>query len=113
MRSKWENGRRFDLARLLSDRIVAPVGGKLFPATRAYTYRQKMQRSFAAELLSPFDAVEAMLEGDYSTENQQEVADYFKVSPLTVRTLLVNHRKIEREELDEEFDIGSATSAVA
>ena len=50
-RSKWETGRRFELARLIGDRLF---GGsrRLFPATQAYSYRQKAQRAFAAELLS-------------------------------------------------------------
>jgi hypothetical protein len=104
LRSKWETGRRFELARLVGDRLLGQPNGKLFPATRAYTYRQKAQRSFAAELLSPFNAIDAMLDGDYSMEAQQDVAEHFRVSPLTIRTLLVNHRRIEREELDEEFD---------
>lgn len=107
-RSKWETGRRFELARLVGDRIVASTGGRLFPATRAHTYRQKMQQSFAAELLSPFDSVDGMLSGDYSTENQQDIADHFQVSELTIRTLLANHRRLEREDLDEEFDDAAA-----
>jgi hypothetical protein len=106
LRSRWETGRRFDLARLLADRLVIPTEGRLHAATRAYTYRQKMQRSFAAELLSPFEAVDAMLAGDYSSEAQAEAAEYFRVSPLTILTLLVNHKRLEREELDE--DIGVA-----
>jgi hypothetical protein len=108
LRSKWRTSRRFELARLLGDRIARPPGGRLFPATRAYTYRQKMQRSFAAELLSPFEAVDEMLGGDYSMENQQDVAEHFDVSPLTIRTLLVNHGRIEREELDGEFEAAAA-----
>jgi hypothetical protein len=108
LRSKWETGRRFDLARLLGDRIVGSSGGKLFPATRAYTYRQKMQRSFAAELLAPFQALDDMLAGDYSAENQQDAADHFNVSELTIRTLLVNHRRLEREDLDGELEAAAA-----
>jgi hypothetical protein len=108
LRSKWKTGRRFELARILGDRVANAASGKLFPATRAYTYRQKMQRSFAAEFLSPFNAVDEMLQGDYSMENQQEVAEHFEVSPMTIRTLLVNHRRIEREEFDEEFETVSA-----
>jgi hypothetical protein len=108
LRSKWETGRRFELARLLGDRIVGPHGARLYPATRAYTYRQKMQRSFAAEFLSPFETVDEMLAGDYSMENQQDVADHFQVSPLTIRTLLVNHGRLQREELDEEFEAAAA-----
>ncbi len=67
-RSKWETGRRFDLARLLGDRLAWSVPGKLLPATRTYTYRQKLQRAFAAELLCPFEALDEMLARDYSSE---------------------------------------------
>jgi hypothetical protein len=106
LRSRWPTGRRFELARLLAERIVAPPPGRLHAATRAYTYRQKMQRSFAAELLSPFAAVDAMLDGDYSAEAQADVAEHFQVSERTILTLLVNHHRVEREELDE--DLGAA-----
>jgi hypothetical protein len=106
LRSRWPTGRRFELARLVADRVIASSHGRLHAATRAYTYRQKMQRSFAAELLSPFEAVDQMLTGDYSGEAQQDVAEHFQVSELTIRTLLVNHHRLEREELDE--DLGAA-----
>lgn len=107
-RSKWRTGRRFELARLLGDRVIRTGRNKLLPATRAYTYRQKVQRSFAAEFLSPFLAVDSMLGYDYSMENQQDVAEHFQVSPLTVRTLLVNHGRLDREEVDGEFDTSAA-----
>jgi hypothetical protein len=103
LRSRWRNGRRFELARLLADRIVTPPYGRLYAATRAYTYRQKMQRSFAAELLSPFATVDAMLAGDYSAEAQADVAEHFQVSERTILTLLVAHHRVEREELDEDL----------
>ena len=60
LRSRWETGRRFEVARLLADRLVARGSDRLRAATRAYTYRQQMQRSFAAELLSPFETVDEM-----------------------------------------------------
>ena len=108
LRSKWHEGRRFELARLLGDRLLAPLSNRLFPATRAYTYRQKMQRAFAAEFLSPFEEVEAILGDDYSSEGQRDAAEHFGVSPLTIRTLLVNHHRIPSEELDEDFDVAVA-----
>jgi hypothetical protein len=108
LRSKWRTGRRFELARLLGDRIMNPVGDKLFPATRSHTFRQKAQRSFAAEFLSPFEEVTARLNGDYSEENRQDVAEHFEVSELTIRTLLVNHHRLERQDLDESLDISIA-----
>ena len=56
-----------------------------------------MQRAFAAELLCPFASVNDMLDADYSEEKQNDVADYFRVSPMTIRTQLVNRRRIDRE----------------
>ncbi len=102
IRSKWETGRRFELARLLGDRVVGPqmhhAGECLLPATRTYSYRQKVQRAFAAEFLGPFANVDEMLDGDYSEEAQNGVADYFRVSPMTIRTQLVNRGRIEVED---------------
>ena len=101
LRSKWKTGRRFELARLIGDRMLGAAGGRpaaerLFPATQAYSYRQKAQRAFAAELLSPFGAVEDILEGDYSEDKQTEAARRFAVSPMTIQTQLVNHGRLDR-----------------
>ena len=100
--SKWETGRRFELARLVGDRLLGDrmdrPAERLFPATRAYSYRQKMQRAFAAELLSPFAAVDEMSGGDYSEDRQNDVAEHFGVSPMTIRTQLVDHGRIDRED---------------
>ena len=95
LRSKWDTGRRFDLARLLGDRVFADrlPGGPdpLSPATRSYSYRQKAQRAFAAELLSPWAAVEEMLGNDYSEENREQVAEYYSVSPMTISSLVLSN----------------------
>lgn len=108
LRSRVPAGRRFELARLLGDRLLGDVADSLLPATRSTTYRQKAQRAFAAELLSPFAQVLGMLDGDFSAESQQEVAEHFKVSELTIRTQLVNHRILDRDELEsEEFSIAA------
>ena len=104
LRPKWEAGRRFELARLLGDGVAAPNDNKLKAATRAYTYRQKMQRSFAAELLIPFEAVADMLHRDFSDELIESAARHFTVSERAVRTLLVNHGCLDREDLDEDFE---------
>ena len=102
LRSRWETGRRYDLARLLGDHIFAEstYGGQepLSPATRSYSYRQKAQRAFAAELLSPWPVVKEMLGSDYSEENQEHVADHFQVSTRTINTLLLNNADIRDED---------------
>ena len=102
LRPKWETGRRFELTRLLGDRVVGCrmhySGERLSPATRTYSYRQKMQRAFAAEFLSPFAMVDEMLQGDYSEEAQSDVAQHFAVSPWTIQAQLVNHGSIDLED---------------
>jgi hypothetical protein len=78
-----QTGRRFNLARLIGDRLI-DASGALHPATRASTYRQKAQRAFAAELLSPFDAVDEFLAGDYSAERQDDAAGVFGLDPTVI-----------------------------
>lgn len=104
LRSKWETGRRFDLARLVGDRLCVDGEEPLLPATQSYTYRQKVQRAFAAELLCPFEAVDAFLGDDLSEERCNDAAERFKVSPLTIRTLLVNNGRIERDAITDALD---------
>ena len=102
LRSRWKTGRRFELARLIGDRVLAARADRpaetLFPATRTYSYRQRAQHAFAAELLSPFAAVDDMLADDLSEDRQTSVAKHFGVSPMTVRTQLVNHGRLDRED---------------
>ena len=101
--SKMETGRRFDLARLIGDLVfqnqLVQSGEPLFPVTRAYSYRQKMQRAFAAELLSPFASVDEMMAEDYSSdEKRHETAKRFRVSEWVVQTQLLNKRRIDRRD---------------
>ena len=98
LRSRWETGRRFDLARLLAERLLRPVGAEpLRAVTRSYTYGQKAQRAFAAEFLAPIDAVDAFLSGDYSEDRQREAADRFQVSSYAIRSPLVNNHRLGRQ----------------
>lgn len=73
LRSQWSSRRRLDLARLIADRLFGAMlpdaPEPMSPVTRSYSYRQKVQRAFAAELLCPRSAVKEMLNHDYSEEN--------------------------------------------
>ncbi|TNY30803.1 hypothetical protein FHY64_16945 [Pelagovum pacificum] len=91
--------RRFALARLIGDQLMNPPGS-LHPAISSSTYRQKAQRSFAAELLAPFSVIDELMAGDYSEEKQQDIADLFDVSPMVINTLLRTHDKIDRDDLE-------------
>jgi Zn-dependent peptidase ImmA (M78 family) len=64
-----------------------------------------MQRAFAAEFLSPFEKVEAITGGDYSSEAQRDTAEHFDVSPLIIRTLLINCHRLPSEELVDDLDL--------
>ncbi|MFC7334338.1 ImmA/IrrE family metallo-endopeptidase [Rhodocista pekingensis] len=96
--TRTEN-RRFELARLIGDRIMRHEGS-LFPVTDARTYRQKAQRAFAAELLAPIAAVKGMAGGDFSEDRQEEIAEHFRVSPMVINRLLKNNRVIDRDPFD-------------
>ena len=104
LNSGYETGRRFHLARLLGDKIAGSVSGPLKVAQRTFTYRQKLQRAFAGEFLCPFEALEEALDGDTSDDAIHEAALHFNVADVTVRTLLVNNRVIDRDSLDD-FDM--------
>ena len=108
LRSNYPTGRRFELARLLGDRIASSLDEPLVPVSGAYTYRQKLQRAFAAELLCPFDALDASLNGDYSEPVQEDAARQFDVSELVVRTQLVNHGRLDRGTLDDAESMSQA-----
>ena len=95
--SSRETGRRFALARIVGDRLFGWTD-RMFPATRSYSYRQKAQRAFAAELLSPFEAVNSMLGEDDTEERQNEIAQHYNVSPRTIESMLVNKGRISCEE---------------
>jgi len=103
LNGRRETSRRFALARLVADSIVADEDERLLPGTRARTDRQKFQRAFAQELLCPFESLreyEFFSEGKPIDDDEiDEAAHYFTVSPLLVKTLLVNKGLLERETL--------------
>lgn len=105
MRAKMATGRRFEIMRLVADHIVAPSDDRLLPATSAKTDRQKFQRAFAQEFLLPFEELVDRLGRPQQTENQindddiEDVAREYDVSPLFVRTALVNKGFLSRDAL--------------
>ena len=102
LNGRRETSRRFALARLVGDSIVALDDERLLPGTHAKTDRQKFQRAFAQDLLCPFNALYEFLSEEKSIGDDEiyEAAQYFTVSPLLIRTTLVNKGILERESLD-------------
>jgi hypothetical protein len=95
-RKRWETPRRFEAARLLGDHLLAPSDELWLPATDFKTFRQRIQRAFAAEFLCPIESLQDYMKRDFSDSAIEEAANRFNVSPLLVRTHLVNNDLIPR-----------------
>lgn len=96
------NGRRFALARIVGDFFNSRVDDRLLPVTNEGTARQKHQRAFAQEFLCPFTDLLEYIESPRPTDEEiDDAADYFKVSPLLVKTTLVNKGVLDRDSLGE------------
>jgi len=100
---KPATSRRFAVSRLIGDNLYADGQDRLLPATNAQTIRQKFQRAFAQAFLCPFDALQDKLGTDVPDDDDiADAADYFKVSPLLVRTVLVNKGMLGRGMLNQQ-----------
>lgn len=101
--SGWQTTRRFTACRLLGGWVSqSDSPERLIPATEAKTSRQQFLRAFAQEFLCPFDALKEHLQTDNPSEDQiDDAARHFGVSPLMVRTTLVNKGVLDRDGLTE------------
>ncbi len=98
--SSWSTSRRFASSRLLGDHLYHSTGERLIPATQAKTSRQQFQRAFAQEFLCPFAALREKIPADQPNDDDiEEAAAHFGVSPLVVKTTLVNKGELDRETL--------------
>lgn len=95
LKSPRPTNRRFNLARVVGDRIFSSSrcisAEPLSPATLSRSYRQKAQRSFAVELLCPWHAIAGRFEGRYDNEDIEQVAEQFQVSEMVVKNVLENN----------------------
>lgn len=96
LRGRSTTGRRFDMARVVGDQVFGHArcvsDEPLSPATRSYSYRQKAQRAFAAELLCPWHAIEGYFEDGFDDDSIDQVAARFQVSERVVENVLDNNR---------------------
>lgn len=92
MTPRTETGRRFAIGRGLFDFIVT---GARVPrlATRALDERQRAGRAFAAELLTPAEAIARKLPADrlLEAEDLEELAAAFRVSTEVIRHQVEKH----------------------
>jgi hypothetical protein len=100
---KYVTSRRFAVTRLIGDQLYARDRELLRPATGAQTVRQKFQRAFATEFLCPFDALQDKLGTETPGDDDiMDSAEHFEVSPLLVRTVLVNKGVLEWNQLSQQ-----------
>ncbi|RDD29692.1 hypothetical protein CR161_02665 [Prosthecochloris sp. ZM] len=88
--SPYETNRRFSLLRVVADQLYSPNADRLLPVTKTKTARQKFQRAFAQAFLCPADQLIDFIGNDFSDEKIDDAAGYFNVSPLLVKSTLVN-----------------------
>jgi hypothetical protein len=95
-----ETTRRFALSRLIGDHLRFTNQDRLRLAADTKTARQKFQRSFAQAFLCPIDSLRERIGTSEPDEDDiAEAAAHFKVSPLMVKTTLVNNGELERDAL--------------
>ncbi len=93
------SARRFEIARMLGDSLLASEQENWLPCTDGKTARQRQQRAFAVEFLCPVREIEDHLGDDYSPTSIERLADRYRISPLAVTSHLVNHGRIAPERL--------------
>jgi hypothetical protein len=91
LRKSYPPARRFELARFLGDALITGSSPESwYVSSDIPTYRQKIQRAFAAEFLCPTEGALEQLNGDYSEPAVEQVAERFGVSPEIVENLIAN-----------------------
>lgn len=91
---------RFFLARMIAGAASLDASEHVIPVTKGDSALQKIERSFAQELLCPWEALDAFTdEQGVDADGILEAAEHFQVSEYVVRTTLVNRGKMSRDQL--------------
>lgn len=92
LKKRHPTGRRFALARIIGDHLLAGDGDRLLPVTDTTTERQQFQRAFAQAFLCPFESLRYHLGSNYPDDDFIEAAaQHFNVSSWLIRSALINH----------------------
>lgn len=92
LKKRHPTGRRFALARIVGDHLLAGASDRLLPVTDMATDRQKFQRAFAQAFLCPFEALQSHLGSKVPDDDFiEDAAQHFEVSSWLVRSALINH----------------------
>lgn len=95
-----EDSQRFYLARVIGAALLSVPNQHVLPVSDVGTALQKLERSFAQELLCPWGDVDAFTD-EHGTDDDgiADAAEHFAVSEQVIRSVLVNKRKLPRSRL--------------
>lgn len=109
LRKKHPLAKRFELARLLGDHLYYQAEEEpCLTCTDLRTSRQKFQRAFAAEFLSPLEGLQEILESDFSESSLEDAAEEYQVSTQTVESMLINNGLMESWHLETPLPYGGS-----
>lgn len=98
--SRRPESQRFHLARVLGCALALQADRQFLPVTASATALQKLERSFAQQLLCPWEALDAFTDEKGVDERGVEAAaEYFEVSEWLILSTLVNRGKLPRDRL--------------
>jgi len=98
--TRREDNQRFYLARLIGAALSASADQHVLPVSDAATALQKLERSFAQELLCPWQDLDAFTdENGTDDDGIADAASHFAVSQRLVVTTLINKGKLPRSRL--------------
>lgn len=97
LQKRHPDSRRFALARIIGDHIMAKGTEKLLPITESHTPRQQFQRAFATEFLCPIESLKDFV-GNRPPDDDllAEAASKYWVSPLLIERALINNGLLQR-----------------
>ena len=91
------DSRRFALARIIGDHIMARSTERLLPITDSHTQRQQFQRAFATEFLCPIESLKEFAGNRVLDDDLiADAAQHYQVSPLLVHRSMINNRLLPR-----------------
>jgi hypothetical protein len=94
------DNQRFYLGRLIAAALLAPASDNVLPITNAATAFQKFERSFAQELLCPWQALDDFTnDSGLDDDGISSAAEHFIVSEHLILSTLVNNGKLSRDRL--------------
>ena len=91
------NGRRFALARIIGDHVMAAGTERLLPITTSHTQRQQFQRAFATEFLCPIESLKEFIGNRVADDDVLDDASLrYQVSTMLIHSSLINNKLLPR-----------------